>query len=400
MRNVVFAIVAAVVAGGLYLAVKTDVPDQDPLPVLPGSAGADAPAPAPAKKESTDEEPRPVVSKSGPWPKVTVEETHFEFGDMAVGTEREHTFVLRNDGEADLELVAGQPTCKCTAFELSKKTVKPGESSELLVRWIGKFKDQMFQHGGPVYTNDPERESVRFTVAGIVDADFEVQPTEKWNVGEIVSDQAGSMDAVVFSKIHDDFKITSIESDSPMVTTEISELTAEDMQKVHLTADAAFKVKVTVSKDVPPGFLESHLAVGTSHSSTPFTITVTAHKAGPIRILPTPGVDFSEATHGLRLGQFPASEGRSVDLNVLVEESPDGPPLELKDVVSTPSFIELKLEPIQRSAGGKSRYKMTVRIPPGIPRSQRDVTDPATINAATNHPSGQDVFLKLSYKAF
>ncbi|MCP4508652.1 MAG: DUF1573 domain-containing protein, partial [Fuerstiella sp.] len=82
----------------------------------------------------------PIPSKQGPWPSAVTNVRTFDFGSMAVGDEREHSFVIRNEGDADLHLLAGEPTCKCTAFELSSTTVKPGEEASLLVRWVGKMK--------------------------------------------------------------------------------------------------------------------------------------------------------------------------------------------------------------------------------------------------------------------
>lgn len=350
-------------------------------------------------KSPAEEKPeRPLASEFGPWPKVLVPETEYTFGRMSVGAEQEHVFEIRNDGEAELKLQAGEPTCKCTAFELSATTVKPGDSAELLVRWHGKFKDASYQHGGPVYTNDPKKSEVRFAVKGIVDANIEMMPNELWSVGNVGENENGTLQAIVLSRVHDTFQITDITSESPFVTTEVAAVPSEKLREYD--ALSAWFVNVTVSSDMPPGILESDLQVSVDCEDNPVTVSVTAQKSGPIRVLPTPGVVWVESANGLKMEQFSATKGREVELTLLVEEPEGTEPLQFTSVESTPSFIEVGLEPAGKVGADKARYKMKIKIPPGIPRSSRESSDPGRINIQTNHPSGQNLNIKVTYKAF
>ena len=85
----------------------------------------------------------PVPSSSGPWPKAVTQELNYAFGRMQLGTTKSHSFTIRNEGEAELQLTAGTTTCKCTEFdfdpsedvELKSVVVKPGESIDLIIRW-------------------------------------------------------------------------------------------------------------------------------------------------------------------------------------------------------------------------------------------------------------------------
>lgn len=349
-------------------------------------------------KPTEEKSERPLASEFGPWPKVLVPETEYTFGRMSVGGEKEHVFTIQNDGEADLELQAGDPTCKCTAFELSKTSVKPGESAELLVRWHGKFKDASFQHGGPVFTNDPKKSEVRFAVKGIVDANIEMLPNELWSVGNVSESENGTMQAVVLSRVHDSFQVTEVTSESPFVTTEVVPVPTEKLSEYE--ALSAWFIKVTVSSEMPPGILEADLKISVDCEENPVTVSVTAQKSGPIRVLPTPGVVWVESANGLKMEQFSATKGREVELTLLVEEPEGTEPLQFTSVESTPSFIEVGLEPAGKVGTDKARYKMKIKIPPGIPRSSRQSSDPGRINIQTNHPSGQNLNIKVTYKAF
>ncbi|MEZ6132541.1 MAG: DUF1573 domain-containing protein [Planctomycetaceae bacterium] len=388
----------ALLSGCLFMGCQDVVDSQTgaaPVPTIPSVPGPQKPA---DKVVVDGNAGPPVASEVGPWPQAVADETEFNFGRMSVGNELEHNFVIRNEGEADLILQAGEPTCKCTAFELSSTSVKPGESAELLVRWKGKFKDNSFQHGGPVYTNDPERSEVRFSVMGIVDADIDVLPNELWSVGTVTDTSPGTMQAVVLSRVHEKISITDIKSDSKYVTAEAVVVPPEKMGEYD--ALTAWYINVTVSPEMPPGVLEEELHITADCEDHPVTVKVTAQKSGPIRVLPTPGVVWVDSANGLKMEQFPAKEGREVHLNLLVEEAEDAESLQFTSVKSIPAFIEVGLEKIGRVGKDKARYRLSVRIPPGIPRSSRESADPGKIEIQTNHPSGQTLLIKVTYKAF
>src|SRR5438045_6779062 len=88
----------------------------------------------------------PARSGSVPQAKVVVEGGNtFNFGMMQLGQTRSHTFVLRNIGDAPLELKAGHPSCKCTVSEFSTDPVPPGETREVLITWTPPGVEEKFR---------------------------------------------------------------------------------------------------------------------------------------------------------------------------------------------------------------------------------------------------------------
>src|SRR5689334_21555935 len=69
---------------------------------------------SPGHKAENADRPKVNKDKSAPQPKAVIEETEFKFDCMEVGEERSHAFVIRNEGQAPLEVVAGPTTCQCT----------------------------------------------------------------------------------------------------------------------------------------------------------------------------------------------------------------------------------------------------------------------------------------------
>jgi hypothetical protein len=96
----------------------------------------------------------PPISPTGPHPKAVAEETEFDFGVMPVYGKGKHEYVIRNEGEADLVLMARKEdtTCSCTFGELSKDgSIKPGESVKVTLQWeIKAMTEPMIRRTKPL----------------------------------------------------------------------------------------------------------------------------------------------------------------------------------------------------------------------------------------------------------
>lgn len=76
--------------------------------------------------ESTSEET--VATQTG-MPKLTVDNQVHDFGDLNLNDRAEHTFVIKNEGTADLVILEARPSCGCTVPDNYTKTpIKPGET--------------------------------------------------------------------------------------------------------------------------------------------------------------------------------------------------------------------------------------------------------------------------------
>ena len=85
---------------------------------------------------------------------------------------------------------------------------------------------------------------------------------------------------------------------------------------------------------------------------------------------------------------------------MLVEKEGMEVPLEFTEVNCSPSFLKVVLKPDGAAGEGVDRYKVSVKVPPGIPRIDRSTSNPGSVEIKTNHPSGQVFRMKVSFKAF
>lgn len=168
---------------------------------------------------------RPSIANNGPFPQVVIGETVHPFGRMEVGQTNQHTFELKNAGEADLVMTAGSSTCKCTTFGFGvdaktatkKAVVKPGETINVVIGWkSGEEANRSFRHGGSVYTNDPKNTEIKYAVEGSIEVSFEMLP-QVWTVGNVFSTEPTRFRGSLASKVHSAFEIESATSQSGKV---------------------------------------------------------------------------------------------------------------------------------------------------------------------------------------
>lgn len=83
-------------------------------------------------------------AKETVYPEITFEETEFDFGNIAKGTNVEHVFKFTNTGDAPLVITNAASSCGCTVPTYPKnETIAPGESSEMLVKFNGSGNGQV-----------------------------------------------------------------------------------------------------------------------------------------------------------------------------------------------------------------------------------------------------------------
>src|SRR4030095_11179359 len=102
---------------------------------------------------------------SGPRAVVIDGERH-DFGTMDRFAKGSHTFRVRNEGPAPLELALGHTTCKCTVGNLTTSRLAPGEGTDVKLDWQVKTGDEMFEQSAELITNDPHHNPIRLVIYG------------------------------------------------------------------------------------------------------------------------------------------------------------------------------------------------------------------------------------------
>ncbi|WP_395047402.1 DUF1573 domain-containing protein [Flavobacterium sp.] len=69
--------------------------------------------------------------KPGEYPKIEIENSDFDFGDITQGDKVSHVFKFKNTGKSDLVILDAHASCGCTVPEWTKTPIKSGEMGEV-----------------------------------------------------------------------------------------------------------------------------------------------------------------------------------------------------------------------------------------------------------------------------
>lgn len=398
MKNLIFVVGFLAVSGGAIWVLSGGTEETEgtkgPKPTSTASVPAKNKKPAGV----------PMVSSTGPQPECVVQQTEYNFGGMLVGDTVSYRFLIENHGEGVLQLQTGKPTCKCTTFELGKKELKKGESTELIVEIEGKRPDENFEHGGPILTNDINAQEVQFRLKGVVSVPVFVFPPEAWIVKANDVPEEGLIVGFLVSRVFDDMSIKDMEFESEHFTLEWHKCTEQQMAVQEWDkAQSAVAIVLKVDPDLPPMLIREPVSVHIDQHHKPISLEIELQKRGPIRIMPKPGVrnyQWHELQQGLQMGEFSRQKERVVELQLFVDHSEFKEALQLTDIEAIPKFLEVEMDEGKPLGDSKRRYTMKIRIPAGYPATARGRDNPGLLRIKTNHPSGQQIDLQMTFRTF
>ena len=308
-------------------------------------------------------------------PRLVVDNPVHEFGEMMIGEERQHTFLLRNTGTAPLTLIRSNQSCSCFKLKLKSFEIPPGGAEEATVTWDVKMPREFLEK--LVFdTNDPEHPQFELQFKGRVMKLVEIEPG-MLNAGMLSEDTPAEVVGNLLSYF-EKFEISSIDCSNPQITAEAERWTEDELAQRQ--AKSGYRVRVKIPPlTVPPGPFREFVTVHTSvNGGTPFKIELQANRPGPIQIS---GPSFDPKLLYLELRSFSAKVGKLGRLNLratgMTEE------FHFLEVQPDDERLEVTLEPNAEVSG---LFRLNVRIKPGLPPAARTGPNAAIVRVKTNHP--------------
>lgn len=109
-------------------------------------------------------------------PRIVCDQPTFDFGSRDASEVVEHNFTLKNSGSTDLVITAIRAACGCTAANLTRQTIPPGESAELSTRLTLAGRSGELHKSILIESNDPANPALQLALVGKTATDFEIQP--------------------------------------------------------------------------------------------------------------------------------------------------------------------------------------------------------------------------------
>jgi hypothetical protein len=218
-----------------------------------------------------------AVKPTGPQPKAVFEETTFNAGDVPKGEPISHDFVVKNDGKADLMILAVKPACGCTAPDWTK-VIAPGQSGKVSLKIdTARFKGPISKTAN-VTTNDAEASNVRLTVNAEVKTYIDVLPSEMATFRHYRGEEKKET-LTIHSNEKGDFKINDVKVEGEGIKHSL--VKAEDG-----TGD--YKLDLWLDKSAPIGTLAGSVKLLTNSAKEPeANITVRGTVLGQLSVNPS-----------------------------------------------------------------------------------------------------------------
>jgi hypothetical protein len=118
----------------------------------------------------------PMVAMATIGPKAQVPETTHDFGEVFEDRELTHTFVIKNIGDALLEIKDIDSDCACTAAD-SDRRIPPGGQGRIKLTIAPYSVLRQFAKKTKVSFNDPDQPQVVLTMQGYGKPFIEIQPS-------------------------------------------------------------------------------------------------------------------------------------------------------------------------------------------------------------------------------
>ncbi|MCC9657698.1 DUF1573 domain-containing protein [Rhodopirellula halodulae] len=352
-------------------------------------------------------------------PKVELPDgNEYDFGIMQPEEKGEHSFVVKNVGEAPLTLKIGASTCKCTVGTLENESLAPGEQTEVKLAWTVKTNESTFGQSAELRTNDPSQVAIRFEITGKVVRQVQLVP-ETLTFKEVASGEPIDLEMKVYSYIEDEIVIGQprFSSDQMNELAEFSvepfEVSEDDIE--HAEAVQAFKVTASIAPGLEQGPVSQNLILPfTQDGEEPVDISDDDEKSNEKsivaavtgRIVGVLGMLESTKLKGVTGGGYMYDFGKITEPGqqtakafvVLKGSEQENTTLSIGEV--TPAgVVEAKLnDPIQN--GSTSLYRLEFSLNPGdekIDRLGMSREDYGLITIVSDNPNVPSMKLRLKF---
>ena len=283
-------------------------------------------------------------------PKAVVAEPVKDMGTVAKGEKVVQDFVIRNEGDAVLEITNIQPACGCTVAEFDK-TIAPGQTGKVHASLDTTSFNGPISKGLTVYTSDPENPQIELTITAKVEPFITVKPGYARYITVQGEKVEGQIVQNLWAPDGSAFDVTGVDSPWPYLKVSFREAAAEERH-----ADAKgkqWRVEMKLSNDAAVGALADYVTIHTNHPKQKVVQIPVSGFVRPVMAVTPPTADF---------GTFEIKEPKKTVLNVRNFATE---PIKLTSVEGNLKGIEAKIEPLEEGREYQVRLTLSPELGKG-----------------------------------
>lgn len=189
---------------------------------------------------------------------LTVEKGKFDFGSVPQGKKVQHSFKIKNSGDAPLQIKQLEADCGCTAAKPSTSLIAPGKTAEIEVTFDSENFSGKVEKNVVVTTNAANTPNYTLNMHGTVLDPVQVTPRQL-SVGALKTGEPKQVKVNVTNNGSSNLKILGVTSNSN--TLQIK----PDIKKSELKPGQTGTVELSITATSQAKILSGYVHIQTSH---------------------------------------------------------------------------------------------------------------------------------------
>lgn len=224
-------------------------------------------------------------------PKAVAVEPIKDAGIVSKGDKISHDFLIKNEGDADLEILNVQPACGCTVAEFDK-TIAPGQTGKVHAVLDTAGFSGPISKGLTVFTSDPDVPQLELTVRAKVQPYISAKPGYARYITVQGEAAQGSIGQTLWAPDGTSFDVVKVESPFPYLKASFREATPEE--RVADAKGKQWRVEMTLSNDAKVGALADYVTIHTNHPKQKLVQIPVSGFVRPVMAVTPPVADFGK----------------------------------------------------------------------------------------------------------
>lgn len=173
-------------------------------------------------------------------PKIHADKPKHDLGKVWSHQSVDHTFEVKNTGQAPLHIKRVRSTCGCTVVKAKPITLQPGESTKVTVRFVAKGQKGKVIKSVYVESDDPAKPRLPLTLQAEVRQTITTDPA-MIHFKRLDRTRPATLAVTVTNHLDEPMTLSEPTSTSPQVTVKITEIDKGKTARVELTAKPPFQ---------------------------------------------------------------------------------------------------------------------------------------------------------------
>ncbi|HEV8581659.1 MAG TPA: DUF1573 domain-containing protein [Thermoanaerobaculia bacterium] len=265
-------------------------------------------------------------------PKIVAVEPVKDVGTVAKGEKIVNDFVIRNEGDAVLEITNVQPACGCTVAEFDK-SIAPGQTGKIHAVVDTTTFNGPISKGVSVFSNDPDTPQLELTIRAKVEPYVSVKPGYARYITVQGEPLEGNIAQTIWVPDGTPMDITSVDSPWPFLKVSFRE--AKPDERVADAKGKVWRVEMSLSNDAKVGPLSDYVTIHTNHPKQKIVQIPVSGFVRPVVAVTPPVADF---------GKIELKEPLRKALNIRNFATE---PIKVTGIEQNVKGIDAKLEPLE-----------------------------------------------------